>query len=96
MKRLALSLMVAALLLSGVGRARADLVPGVFNTGVTVDNNTLQTPGLGDLHYTIISGPLLTGPFVSNPPNVMWAANTAHSQWISAPGQPRSWRSGVP
>jgi hypothetical protein len=70
-----------------VGRAGAAIVPGVFNTGVTINNNTLAPLGSNDIHYMIVSAPapFVTpfAPFVSNPPNAAWAANTATSQWIS-------------
>lgn len=69
---LATSVATVALLFGFPGEGYADIIPGLFNTGV-------GTPGSPDPNYILISGTA----FITAPPHSAWLPAPAGSQWIA-------------
>jgi hypothetical protein len=73
------ALAAVALLPGGVGRAKADFITDLYDTGV-VTNGTPATGGDFDQHYTM--APNLGSPYVSSSIPASYLANGPNSQWI--------------
>lgn len=96
---LAIVLMGTFFCFAATSRAFADLIPGLYNTGVD-DFGVPLAPGAVDPHYTLSvsadPGYPFPGPaFVVDPLPGDWLPNTASSQWINPSGEPISHFTGV-
>jgi hypothetical protein len=83
------SLALAAVFCLGAVPARADVIPGVFSTGVN-DNGTVRGNDQPELHYQIVSGPITGTPAVWTSaggfpivPAGPWIGDNALSAWIA-------------
>ena len=79
--------------------AVADIIPGLYNTGVD-DFGVPLAPGAVDPHYTLTisadPGYPFPGPaYVVDPLPGDWLPNTASSQWINPSGEPITHFTGV-